>query len=105
MVGHVVNKLAPYERCAFSLPLLGIACVRLPRIQVQRSQHFALSVGKQSAPLIDEREIEVRLGMVWTTKHCLSQTVNRCVEIAIFELSQPQVQVQIPILSPSAAAR
>ena len=39
----------------------------------------------------------MRFEMVFTEEHRLPQTVGRCVQVAIFELSQPQVQEQIPI--------
>ena len=37
-------------------------------------------------------EIEVRLGMVLTEEHRPLQTVRRFVQVAVFELSQAEVQ-------------
>ena len=74
-----------------------IARVGLIRIQLNRRQHLPLRLRKQSTPLIGKCQIEMRFGMIATEQHRLPQTSRRGVQLAGFELGQPQVQEQVPI--------
>ena len=35
--------------------------------------------------------------MIFTQQHRLPQTVRRCIQFSVFELSQPEIQEQIPV--------
>jgi len=91
VIGRVAEQVTPLRGRPglVSLPRVDhtqhVAGIKLPGLQAQRGEHLLFRFDKHATPFVNQAEIEMRLGTVWSEPNGKPQRICCRLEAAILE--------------------